>query len=89
MISKAKNVTFSLPIEVIEKLKEYAKNNYISSMNSGVKEAIEDYMKKIEKEQLAKKMIEASKDNMFMEDLEESMRSFEFSDNEMELKDNW
>lgn len=89
MVSKAKNVTFSLPLEVIEKLKEYAKNNYISSMNSGVKEAIEDYMKKIEKEQLAKKMVEASKDNMFMEDLEESMRSFEFSDNEMELKDNW
>jgi predicted DNA-binding protein len=89
MNAKVKNVTFSLPIDVIEKLKIYANNNYINSMNSGVKEAIEDYIKKIEKQKLAKEMIEASKDIMFMKDLEDSMQAFEFSDNEMELNEDW
>jgi predicted DNA-binding protein len=89
MNAKVKNVTFSLPIDVIEKLKIYANNNYINSMNSGVKEALEDYIKKIEKQKLAKEMIEASKDIMFMKDLEESMQAFEFSDDEMELNEDW
>ena len=89
MRSKVKNITFSLPIEVIEKLKEYTKKNYITSMNSCVKEALEDYIKKIEKEQLEREMIEAARDDIFMQDLEESMHSFEFSDNEMELKEEW
>lgn len=87
--AKVKNITFSLPVEVIEKLKDYAKCNYIPSMNSAVKEAIENYVRKIEKEQLAKEMIEASKDSIFMQDLEDSMCSFEISDNEMELKQEW
>lgn len=89
MAAKVKNVTFSLPIEIIEKFKEYAKCNYIPSMNSGVKEALEEFVKKIEKDKLAKEMLEASKDSLFMQDLEESMYVFESSDKEMELKQDW
>ena len=80
MASKVKNVTFSLPNELIEKFKEYAKERYISSLNAGVREALEEYSNKIEKEILKKEMIEASNDRLFLNDLKESMDSFASSD---------
>ena len=55
MASKVKNVTFSLPIELIEKFKQYAREKYIPSLNTGVREALEEYSAKIEKEMLKKR----------------------------------
>lgn len=83
MATTTKNVTFSLPIELIEKLKDYAKNDYIPSLNAGVKEALEEYTKTVEKEILKKKMMEAAKDPLFMQDLSESMSAYEHSDKEV------
>ena len=80
MAAKAKNVTFSLPTDLMEKYKAYAKSSYIPSVNAGVKEALEEYSRKIEKERLKKEMIKAAKDPLFMQDLKESMRAFESSD---------
>ena len=80
MGSKIKNVTFSLPTDLMEKYKEYAKSDYIPSVNAGVKEALEEYAIKIEKDRLKKEMQEAARDPLFIEDLEESMKSFEHSD---------
>lgn len=82
MSARVKNVTFSLPTEIVEKFKEYAKNNYIPSLNAGVKEALEEYVKRVEKEKLRQEMLEASKDPQFMKDLEDSMKDFEASDTE-------
>ncbi len=82
MSGKVKNITFSLPVELVEKFRDYAKNNYIPSVNSAVKEALEQYSTKIEKEKLRKEMMEASKDPLFMKDLEDSMKAFESSDAE-------
>jgi len=82
MSSRVKNVTFSLPTEIIEKFKEYAKSNYIPSLNAGVKEALEEYVKRVEKEKLKQDMIKAANDPQFMQDLEDSMKNFESSDNE-------
>jgi len=80
--SKVKKVTFSLPVEIVEKYREYADKNYIPSVNAAVKEALEDYAKKIEKEKLYQAMSEAAEDPMFVKDLEESMEAFEVPDNE-------
>lgn len=80
MGSKIKNVTFSLPTDLMEKYKEYAKSDYIPSVNAGVKEALEEYALKIEKGKLKKEMQEAAKDPLFIQDLEESMQAFEHSD---------
>jgi len=80
MATKVKNVTFSLPIDLMEKYKTYAKGSYIPSVNAGVKEALEEYSRKIEKEKLKKEMMKAAKDPLFVQDLEESMRVFEYSD---------
>jgi len=83
MASTLKNVTFSLPIDLIEKLKEFAKSNYIPSLNAGVKEALEEYTKIVEKEILKSKMMEAANDSLFIQDLNDSMSAFEYSDKEL------
>ncbi|MEZ0537641.1 hypothetical protein ACAG39_10395 [Caldicellulosiruptoraceae bacterium PP1] len=77
MNKKLKNVTFTLPIETINKLKLLVKENYINSLNSGVKEAVEKYIAKKEKEKFKKEMEAAAKDNMFLNDLFETMTAFE------------
>lgn len=82
MGSKYKNVTFSLPGEIVEKYKEYADDGCFPSVNAGVREALEEYSRKIDKERLKKEMLKASKDPLFMKDLEESMAAFEASDDE-------
>lgn len=49
MATNVKNATFSLPVTLLERMKNYAKNQDIPSLNAGVKEALEEYSKKIEK----------------------------------------
>ena len=82
MGSKVKNVTFSLPGELIEKYKEYADSNILPSLNAGVREALEEYAKKIDKERLKKEMLKASEDPLFIQDIKETMTAFEGSDKE-------
>lgn len=80
MATKVKNIAFSLPTELVDKLKEYAKGQCIPSLNAGVKEALEEYILKIGRQKLKSEMVQASKDVPFLEDLKESMKSFESSD---------
>ena len=89
MATNVKNATFSLPVAMLEKFKEYAKNQDIPSLNAGVKEALEEYSKKIEKEKLRKRMAEAAQDPLFMKDLEDSMKAFEDSDAEIAKRQEW
>ena len=77
-----KNVTFSIPVELIEKFRYYTKEHYIKSINSAVKEAMEEYIKKIEKEIFYREMVEASKDPLFLKDIENTMDDFEYADRE-------
>ncbi|KLU58608.1 hypothetical protein CEB3_c46240 [Peptococcaceae bacterium CEB3] len=82
MGAKLKNVTFSLPVELIHKLKGYAQEEYIPSVNAGVREAIEEYVTKLEKEKLYREMLKAADDPLFVRDLAENMQAFEASDRE-------
>ena len=82
MGASTKNVTFSLPVELIDKLRNFAKNRYIPSVSAGVRAALEEFTKDIEKEVLKREMMEAAKDLLFMHDLSESMNAFEHSDKE-------
>jgi len=75
-----KNYTFSLPIDLLNKLKKYSNEGLVPSVNSAVKDAIESYVKLIEKQNLYIQMKEASKDPMFMEDLDSVMYDFSYSD---------
>lgn len=87
MATALKNVTFSLPVDLVEKLKALAKEDYIPSLNAGVKEALEEYTRLKEKEKLRKDMEKASRDPLFMKDLNSSMKAFEFADHEVGSED--
>ena len=89
MATNVKNATFSLPVTLLEKIKDYAKNQDIPSLNAGVREALEEYSKKIERKKLRKQMKEASQDPLFMKDLEDSMKAFESSDAEIGGQQEW
>jgi hypothetical protein len=77
---KSKNVTFTLPVELVEKYKGYASADLISSVNAGVKEALEEYSVRMDKEILRREMEKASSDPLFIEDIQETMKAFESVD---------
>lgn len=81
-MTKPKNVTFNLPPELIDRYKGYVQQKFIPSVNAGVREALEEYSKKIDKEMLKNEMLKASKDPMFLKDLNESIKDFERVDEE-------
>ena len=82
MGSKQKNVTFSLPEDVVDKIRGYVEDNYIPSLNAGVKEALEEYIVKLDRLKFKKAMEQASKDPLFIKDIENTMAAFEKIDNE-------
>jgi hypothetical protein len=82
MAKQTKNVTFSLPVDLVGKFREYARQKYIPSLNAGVKLALEEYAQKLEKEILYREMKEAAKDPQFIRDLEDTTYLFQVSDDE-------
>ena len=80
MVKKTKNYTFSLPLDLLDRLKEHASEGNVPSVNFAVKEALETYVVKIDKENLYKQMKKASEDPLFMEDLESTMAVFSEAD---------
>ena len=82
MAKQTKNVTFSLPVELIEKFREYARQKQIPSLNAGVRRALEEYSQRLEKDLLYREMKEASRDPQFIKDLEDTATAFEISDAE-------
>ncbi|MDF2717935.1 MAG: hypothetical protein K0R28_4860 [Paenibacillus sp.] len=82
MSTKSKNVTFTLPPDLVDKYKFFANHNFIPSVNAGVKEALEEYSKKLEKEMLKNEMIKAAQDPVFMNDLMDSIKAFDPVDGE-------
>ncbi len=86
-MSKSKNVTFNLPPELINKYKIYVQQKYIPSVSAGVKEALEEYSSRMDKEILKEEMLNASKDPMFMKDLSDSMKAFENVDQDTDREE--
>ena len=82
MKEKLKNATFSIPVELLDNLKNIVKTGRARSVNSAVREAIELYSAEKEKENLKEEMKSASKDPLFLKDLDNSMDSFRTSDGE-------
>ena len=84
--TKKKNHTFFLPEELVDKYRKYSKQDYIPSMNEGVRRALEKYSQEIEKEILRQKMEEAAEDPQFVEDLEKTMEAFQHADSDTARK---
>jgi len=82
MARKTKNFTFSLPPELLDRLKKHSQKGYVPSVNSAVKEAIESYVVKVDKKYLYNQMKEAAENPDFVEDLEAAMADFSYVDYE-------
>lgn len=82
MSMENKNYTFSLPIELIDKVRDYSQGGYIPSINFAVREAIESYVKNLDKEKLYDEMKKASKDPLFLSDLNQTMDDFSYADSD-------
>lgn len=82
MNSRKRKATFSLPVELLDRYKEYAAGKDIPSVTAGVQIAMEKFARLIEKERLRREMLEAANDTLFMGDLEETMKAFENTDRE-------
>lgn len=76
MGGKLKNVTFSLPEELIDGYRKLAQQHQVASMNAAVREALEVYIAKKEQQQLFQEMEKAARDPLFVEDLREAMQDF-------------
>ena len=83
-IDNSVKYTVVLPESSINQLKELADNNKIVSVNAGVREAIEEYIVKIKKENYRAMLKEAVKDPEFIKRIDDTMESFKYVDKEAE-----
>ncbi|MGQ9780292.1 MAG: ribbon-helix-helix protein, CopG family [Bacillota bacterium] len=83
MSSGAKNYTFTLPVETVEKLRRHVREARLPSLNAGVREAIEEYVAKLDREQFRREMEAAGEDEAFLADIREIMNAFAPADLEV------
>ena len=81
MKDKLKNITFSLPEHMIGKVRELA-GQYELSMNALVNNALETWLQQAEKDALAKAMLDASTDPLFMADMQNVSDDFQYADSD-------
>jgi predicted DNA-binding protein len=79
---RLKKVTFALPDSLLHKLRILADRKRIPSVNAAVREAVEEYVNNLEREDFHKAMADAAKDPEFMRDLQETEEAFQYADAE-------
>jgi predicted RND superfamily exporter protein len=85
MAKATQNIKYTtvLPVEYVESLKELAGEKAIPSINSGIREAVEQYLIHKKRELYEAQMIEASKDEEFIKRTMEAQSDFDFVDCEV------
>ena len=77
-----KNVTFALPVTMMDEIRQLAKSQRKSSINSLVREALERYLAEKQKEEIRHDLLEASRDPLFLADVKGCAASFRHVDRE-------
>ena len=77
-----KNVTFALPVILMDEIRLLAKKELNSSINSLVREALERYLAEKNKEEIRSDMLEASRDPLFLADVKSCTHAFRYADSE-------
>ena len=77
-----KNVTFALPVTMMDEIRQLAKSQRKSSINSLVREALEHYLAEKQKEEIRHDLLEASRDPLFLADVKGCSASFRHVDRE-------
>lgn len=73
---RLKKATFALPESLLERLRTLAEEKRISSANAAVREALEDYIVRIEREEFKEAMKKAAEDPQFIRDIEDTEEVF-------------
>jgi Arc/MetJ-type ribon-helix-helix transcriptional regulator len=79
---KLKKVTFAFPDSLLQRLRTLADQKRIASVNSVVREAVEEYVTNLERENFRQAMAEAARDPEFIRDLLETDEAFRHADAE-------
>ena len=82
ILENNKNVTFTVPTPIIKEIQNLVKAGWKPSINSLVREALERYLKEVKQEKIRQDMLEASKDPLFLADVNDCAKSFRFVDKE-------
>ncbi|MEA1912329.1 MAG: hypothetical protein U9N06_00630 [candidate division WOR-3 bacterium] len=77
--------TYTLSKNLVDDLKSFVKGGYASSQSKLVEEALKSYMKKLMDAKIAHEFDKASKDTLFLKDIEEVNYDFHFSDQEEDI----
>lgn len=75
-----KKATFVLDETVIAQAKEIVEKGVFKSMNAFVESAIKDEIERIKKDNIRQAIILASKDPLFLSDIKEVEKDFEYAD---------
>ena len=81
-----KKATFILDDQVFAQAKELVEGGLFKSMNAFVESAVRDEIEKVQREQIREAIVQASKDPLFLSDIEEIERDFEYADFDEERK---
>ena len=81
-----KKATFVLNEQIMAEAKEIIERGLFKSMNAFVETAIKDEIERIKKERIREAIIEASNDPLFLSDIDEVEREFEYADFDAEEK---
>lgn len=77
-----RKATFVLDDGLLEEAREVVKEGSYKSLNALVQEAVFQLVRTIRREKLRQSFLEASQDPLFLADLQEVERDFEFTDEE-------
>ncbi|MEW6425463.1 MAG: ribbon-helix-helix domain-containing protein [Bacillota bacterium] len=77
-----KKATFTLPESLLEKLRYLAARKRVPSANAAVREALEQYLARIEKDDFRRDMEAAARDPLFLKDVKMTQTSYGNADAE-------
>lgn len=75
--------TTVLPAKYVEELKKLAADKIISSVNNGIREAIEQYLADSRRQQYARQMADAAKDQGYLDRTLDTQAAYRHLDNEV------
>ena len=86
MLNTSKTVRFTatLPALYIDELKELAKLQQIPSVNFGIRQALDEYLKQMKKAEYDAQMKAAAKDDAFLKRTFQCAEDFSYSDSEVQ-----
>ncbi|MBI3038005.1 hypothetical protein HYY75_02985 [bacterium] len=84
-----KRCTYSLPVDLVERLQRLASQKKFPSANFVVRTAIVEFLSNLDKSLFEIEMAEASKDKSFLKDLGQTKKDFSQLDKENERLSDW